>query len=211
MIINQVRQGFMDYQIKEMEKEHIRKVVAVHLDSFQGFFLSFLGPAFLRELYSSILEDRFGIYLVALDGDQMVGFVAGTARASGVYSRLLRQRLIRFGLAVIPAILKRPAIIPRLLRRISDPHGQPPPDLNRGRLMSIAVSPEEHGKGIGQALVKAFLKESSLRDISQVDLTTDKDENEDVNLFYQGLGFIIEKAFTTPEGRVMNQYVIDLK
>jgi ribosomal protein S18 acetylase RimI-like enzyme len=200
----------METLIKEMEEGQISSVVAVHLESFQGFFLSFLGPAFLRELYSSMLEDKDGICLVALDHDKVVGFVAGTTRSSGVYSRLLRQRLIRFCAAAVPAVLKRPSILPRLFRGITDPHGEPASDLNRGTLMSIAVLPAEQGKGIGQKLVGAFLEKVSLEGIGQVDLTTDKENNEDANLFYRQLGFRMERTFTTREGRVMNQYLIDL-
>ena len=200
----------IDYEINDLELKHIQGVVAAHLKSFPGFFLTFLGPAFLRELYSSLLKDRFGICLVALDKEKVVGFVAGTTRSSGVNSRLLRQRLAKFGLGVLPAILKRPSILPRLFRGIFDPYGQPSASSNRGRLMSVAVLPEVQGKGIGQQLVRVFLKKASLCDVSQVELATKKNQNEATNLFYQRLGFIMERSFTTPEGREMNQYLIEL-
>lgn len=200
----------MDYLIKEMEEEQISSVVAVHLAGFQGFFLSFLGPAFLRQLYSSLIEDKYGVCFVAVDTNGVVGFVAGTTRSSGVYSRLLRQSLIKFSLAVIPAVLKRPSIVPRLFRGINDPHGEPISDSNRGTLMSITVLPDEQGKGIGQKLVRAFLKQASTQGVGQVDLTTDQDDNESTNLFYRQLGFRLERSFRTPEGRGMNQYAIDL-
>jgi ribosomal protein S18 acetylase RimI-like enzyme len=77
-------------------------------------------------------------------------------------------------------------------------------------LMSIAVLPETQGKGIGQALVRAFLDEAARRGLCQVDLTTDRDHNEATNCFYQNLGFTCERTFTTPEGRAMNEYVINL-
>lgn len=43
-----------------------------------------------------------------------------------------------------------------------------------------------------------------------MDLTTDRDNNEATNSFYQKLGFVCERTFMTPEGRAMNEYVIDL-
>ncbi|RLC98294.1 MAG: GNAT family N-acetyltransferase, partial [Chloroflexota bacterium] len=73
-----------------------------------------------------------------------------------------------------------------------------------------AVLPAEQGKGIGQKLVHAFLKRASMQGARQVDLTTDLDDNEGTNLFYRQLGFRLERSFTTPEGREMNQYLIDL-
>lgn len=195
-----------------MNQGHVPQVVDVHLAGFAGFFLSFLGPSFLRELYSSLIGDPYGVCLVALDAaDEVVGFAAGTSKSSGVYSRLLRQRLIPFALAVLPAILKKPAILPRLWRGITNPQSQPASDQKRGRLMSIAVDPPQQGKGIGKLLVKDFLELISQRGVHQVDLTTDKVDNQATNLFYQRLGFIIERSYTTPEGREMNQYLIDLE
>ena len=76
----------MEVLIKEMESGHIPDVIKVHLESFEGFFLSFLGPAFLRELYTSLIMDPFGNCLVAQNEDAVLGFAAGTTRSSGVYS-----------------------------------------------------------------------------------------------------------------------------
>ena len=201
----------MEVLIKEMESGHIPEVVKVHLKSFEGFFLSFLGPAFLRELYASLIKDPYRICLVAQKDTAVLGFAAGTIRASGVYSRLFRQRIFRFGLAAVPAIIKQPSIFPRLIRGITDPHGQADSALNRGALMSIAVLPREQRGGIGHELVRRFLEEASLAGSNQVDLTTNRYDNENTNRFYQKLGFRIESSFRTPEGLEMNRYVIDLE
>ena len=201
----------METMIKEMRKEDIPGVVAVHLAGFEGFFLSVLGPAFLRELYFSLTEDLHGICLVAMEQDRVLGFVAGTSKSSGVYSRLLRQRLVRFCLAAVPAVLKQPAIVPRLINRIRSPHGEGAPTLSRGTLMSIAVHPSQQGKGIGQVLVRDFLERAAQAGCKEVDLTTDKEQNELVNHFYKQQGFRLERTFTTPEGRRMNQYLIELE
>lgn len=98
---------------------------------------------------------------------------------------------------------------PRLLRAIKKPKLERAAG-NEGTLMSIAVLPEKQGQGIGQALVQAFLAEAIRRDLSKVNLTTDKVDNDAVNLFYQRLGFVCARHFTTPEGRPMNEYEIAL-
>ncbi len=54
----------------------------------------------------------------------------------------------------------------------------------QGTLMSIAVLPSCQGKGIGTALVKAFLEEAYLRGLKRVVLTTDRSGNDAVNHFY---------------------------
>ncbi len=184
-------------------------IVAVHQQAFSGFFLSFLGSAFLRELYSALIADDDAFLFVAENQRGTVGFVAGTARPAGFYRRLLRQRWWRFGLACILPVLRRPRIVPRLLRALSMPH-QVTQQEGRGTLMSIAVLPAQQGKGLGETLVGTFLSEAARRNLCQVNLTTDANDNESTNRFYMRQGFHCTRTYTTPEGRLMNEYLIDL-
>jgi len=199
----------VNLRIRFMGREDVSAVIHVHLSSFLNFFLSFLGAAFLRELYNGTLIDPSGIGFVAENEEGICGFVTGTTQPSGFYRRLLRNRWWRFVFASISPVLKRPSIIPRLIRALSMPEKAKKQD-GRGTLMSIAVLPEMKGKGIGKALVYAFLKDAANRGLQQVDLLSDRYNNDDVNAFYKGLGFRCERQFTTPEGRVMNEYVIEV-
>lgn len=194
---------------RAMEMRDVASVVKVHLASFHGFFLTFLGSAFLAELYSGIVADPSGMAFVLEQDEQLVGFVAGTAQPSGFYTRLLRQRWWRFGLAALKPVLRKPGIAPRLLRALTMP-GQVRDGGAEGTLMSIAVLPEKQGQGIGQALVRAFLSEAAHRSLTRVNLTTDKVDNDAGNNFYQRLGFALARQYVTPEGRQMNEYAIDL-
>ncbi|MBM3157814.1 MAG: GNAT family N-acetyltransferase [Chloroflexi bacterium] len=188
----------------------VPSMVVTHQTGFPGFFLTFLGPAFLKELYLATLTDSDGIgFVVRSQKNGISGFVTGTSQPAGFYRRLLVKRWWRFGLASTRALLKRPSIIPRLLRALSMPN-QVTHRPGRGTLMSIVVHPALQGQKIGQALVSAFLDEATARGLRQVDLTTDRDNNEATNSFYQKLGFVCEHTFMTPEGRAMNEYVIDL-
>ncbi len=81
---------------------------------------------------------------------------------------------------------------------------------NCATLMSVAVAPDAQGGGIGKLLINAFLAEAKNRGVQQVNLTTDKVNNESVNAFYQKLGFNKIASFTTPEGREMNEYLIEI-
>ena len=76
--------------------------------------------------------------------------------------------------------------------------------------MSIAVSPPMQGSGIGKALLRTFLQEARRRGLKQVNLTTDRLGNDAANRFYQQLGFTRSRTYVTPEGREMQEYLIDL-
>lgn len=197
------------FQLREMYMDDVRDVVMIHLTSFRGFFLSILGRSFLKELYAGILDDPTRIAFVFENDTNLYGFVAGTDSPEGFYKRLLRQRWWRFTLASIKPVLRNPKIVPRLLGAFKRGE-QTDVRENCAMLMSIAVDPEYQGQGIGKLLVDAFLKEAKERGVGQVNLTTDKLDNDAVNAFYLKSGFRLYSSFITPEGREMNEYVIDL-
>ena len=60
-------------------------------DTIDQGFLSTLGPRFLRLLYQAIDECPEACLLLAREGDQVVGFVAGALNMGPVYRRLRRH------------------------------------------------------------------------------------------------------------------------
>ena len=181
------------------------------MQAFPEFFLTFLGPKFLREFYNSFSYDPTGIGFVAEDAEtgDTLGVIVGPLVADGYFKRLLKRRWWAFCLASVAAVLKRPITIKRLYRALFY-RGEAPPGPQRALLSSVAVSPQVQGHGIGQALVKRWVEEVQRRGGSGCYLTTDADNNEKVNSFYQKLNWKIESTYKTSEGRVMNRYVLDL-
>jgi len=53
--------------IREANRGDIRDIVEIHLESFQGFFLSFLGPRFLSLYYLGICSAPEGIGFVCFE------------------------------------------------------------------------------------------------------------------------------------------------
>lgn len=198
------------WRVREARTEDVDAVVGIHLLSFPGFFLTFLGADFLCLLYLEILKDKEGILLVADQAGAPGGFVAGVTRQSGFYGRLLRKRKWRFAAAAAGALLRRPSIAARLLRALKRPKEASEASAE-ACLMSIAVAPQAAGRGLGAALVRAFCDELRLRSVSRFCLTTDRDRNDEANGFYAKLGFVLSRTFTTPEGRRMNEYVMSLE
>jgi ribosomal protein S18 acetylase RimI-like enzyme len=196
--------------IMPMHREHVKEVVDVHLASFPGFFLTFLGPRFLRLLYSGIVETPDHVALVAQsDAGPLVGFVAGVTRQSDFYARLAQRRRFAFAAAALRTAIRHPRTIPRLFRALGIARASQAAAA-QALLMSIAVAPDMQHCGIGRRLLTSFLAAMKQKRVPAVSLTTGRDENEYVNGFYQQSGFQIARVYVTPEGRWMNEYVIDL-
>ena len=181
-------------------------VVEVHLAAFPSFFLTFLGPRFLKELYRGILGDPSGIAFVVEADGSCRGFVAGTADPSGLYGRLLQRRLLGFAWAAVIPVIRRPSIAGRLLRAFAKSKEASESGTGRAELMSLAVLPESQHQGLGARLVGQFVAEARHRGARSVSLTTDAEHNESVRHFYETLGFRETRRFTTREGRAMLEY-----
>ncbi|MBV5340357.1 MAG: GNAT family N-acetyltransferase [Deltaproteobacteria bacterium] len=196
--------------IRKVETRDVNQVVAVHLSSFSGFFLSSLGPKFLALFYSGIISAPEGIaFVYQNEQGTPAGFVAGSSNPGGFYSRLLKQSWFKFAMAAVMPVLRKPSVILRVARAVFHPAANPVGRDVAG-LFSIGVLPELQGSGAGKKLVQAFLDEVRRRGCKRVFLTTDCDHNDAVNAFYKKLGFSIERQFVTPEGRRMNEYWITL-
>jgi ribosomal protein S18 acetylase RimI-like enzyme len=185
-------------------------VINVHLESFPGFFLTFLGREFLTLLYKNIQCDPDGIVLVALSDKRLEGFIAGVTQQFGFYQRLIKRQKWAFARAAVGALLKQPKIAPRLLKALRRPQESKTASA-QACLMSMGVRCESQGKGIGKQLVRAFCQTLAERGVKALCLTTDQENNEQVKRFYQRLGFYVVRTYTTPEGRVMNEYIISLE
>lgn len=196
--------------VRSMQPDDVASVVALHLGAFPSFFLTFLGPRFLRQLYLGIMDDPAGIAFLAEENGRCVGFVAGTSTPSRFYARLLRRKLFRFAFAAVVPVLRRPSIVRRLLRAFSKPAEAATGANDRAELMSLAVASDSRKHGAGATLVGAFVDEARRRGCASVFLTTDAIANDSVNRFYEDLFFTRMRQFTTPEGRVMNEYELRL-
>jgi ribosomal protein S18 acetylase RimI-like enzyme len=189
---------------------HVEAVVRVHMASFPGFFLTSLGPQFLRVLYSEILRSPNCEAFVGRHVHGTVcGFVVGVTNQTVLYARLARKKWWAFALCVVRPAVRRPGIMLRLLRAFRRPAWSRAAAAE-ALLMSIGVAPDWAGHGVGRQLVEVFLDAMRRRGVPAVSLITDRDGNDRINRFYQSLGFRVARTHVSPEGRWMNEYLKDL-
>jgi ribosomal protein S18 acetylase RimI-like enzyme len=193
--------------IKPMQKDHAPDVAELHRIGIDTGFLSSLGPMFLRQLYEAVpsCPSGFGYVWQEPDG-RVLGFIA-CAESTG---KLYKQSLLRRGVLIALPLLRflvRPSVIRRMYHTWRYP-SQVGDDLPVAEVLSIVVSSDASGKGVGKALMKAAFEEFRRRGIAGAKVAVGAN-NEVANGFYRSCGF--ELAVTREHhGLPMNVYVSDL-
>lgn len=196
-------------QIRHVDKSDtqvIGKIVDIHMATFQGFFLTFLGKGFLRQMYSSYCDHQPSGLLAAFDEhDAPVGFLAYSSELSGLYKHMIKTRLIPFAWYSLGAFLRKPAVFMQLVRAFLKP-GESKREEAYVELASIGVAPDAKSKGIGSQLIGHLKELVDFKKYAYITLETDAVDNEAANGFYVKNGFVLTRSFTTNEGRKMNEY-----
>lgn len=189
--------------------KYVDSIVAIHLETFQGFFLTFLGKGFLGQLYRGFIEHEDSGIIVTIDNGKLLGFCAYSENISAFYKYLLKKRLLQFSWYAVGAFFRKPKAIFRLLRAFgfSKNAKRNEPYIE---LASIGVLPEAKNRGIGSKMINYLINMPHSAQSHYIKLETDKVNNDAVNLFYQKNGFTLERSYITPEGREMNEYIFYL-
>lgn len=187
------------------DKFFVAEVVDIHMRSFKGFFLTFLGRGFLKQLYAGFVDHPNSGLLIAREDNKVLGFLAYSDDISGFYKYLIKKRLLHFAWYALGAFFRRPKALFRLFRALSY-SGEAKRKEAYVELSSIGVSPDIEGKGVGSKLIDALKNEVDFEKYAYIKLETDAVNNEGANYFYRKNGFVMDHSYETPEGRKMNEY-----
>lgn len=191
--------------ISSSEKEIINDIVSIHLDTFQGFFLTFMGRGFLKLMYRSYVEYKNSGVLAAFENEKPVGFLAYSGDLSGLYKYMIRKRLIPFAWYSLGAFFRKPTVFMRLVRALLKPEETKRKE-KYVELASIGVAPNIKSKGVGSQLIDALKSKVDFNEYAYITLETDAENNDGANRFYQKNGFVRVREFETNEGRKMFEY-----
>lgn len=183
----------------------IDQVVDIHMKTFSGFFLTFLGRGFLKQLYKGFCShEQSGVLVAELD-DYVVGFLAYSEDLGDFYKYLIKRSWLPFTWYSIGAVIRKPSAITKLIRAFLKP-GESERKDKYIALSSIGVLPEAKNQHVGSRLIDGLKKNFDSEQFDYIKLETDAVNNDDVNAFYVSNGFSIDHEYTTPEGRRMNEY-----
>lgn len=195
--------------IRDAVLDDLKYIINVHVQAFEGFFLTRLGPGFLAELYKAYITRPAGVLRVLCDEKgEIVGFAGGTTDPEVFYRSLRKEKSMIFLIKMLPGLLRCPFLVFKKLWYALFYTGEKPASLNdSGLLSSIGVVPGMTGKSLGNKLLEDFECEVEKRGVSSLFLTTDKYGNDKVVGFYLRNGYFIESEFKQADGREMLRFV----
>jgi ribosomal protein S18 acetylase RimI-like enzyme len=198
--------------IYRAQKNDVADVARLHVNVFPNFFLTSLGLSFLEELYSGFLHDQTGIFFVAKEKGEIIGFVVGTSEPHCFFSKLRRRRFLFFTLKAIPGVLRSPInVFRKLLSALSYRGGSNQVNASSALLSSIGVADHYKGKAIAKKLITQFEQEVLSLGKSIVYLTTDAQDNDRANSFYHRQGYVVTETFYQSGSRKMICYQKNLQ
>ncbi len=166
-------------QVAPLTLADLAEVAALHQRCFPDYFLTQLGPWFLRRFYGEFLRQQLSCGVVArTSAGEVIGFVVGTSDSPGHFRSFYRRNaamavpLIAAKLVTNSRIrhtigarfghirVAMRSLLPGGEKQVVAPTG--PANQCPVRLLSIAVSSGHRGSGAAQAMTEYF--ESMLRE-----------------------------------------------
>lgn len=198
-------------EIRKVKHKELNQIVNIHILAFKGFFLTELGERFLKTYYNSIRNSKNGILIGYFEDNELLGFCATTLISKGFNKRIIIDNLFDYIRVSIELLFKNPKAILRLYKNLSKTTTEIEDNGEYAELLSIAISPNHQGKGIGNALILELEKILLEKDIKKLSLTTDFYNNTKTLEFYYTLGYKIMYEFITYPNRKMYRLIKSLQ
>ena len=187
------------------DKAVVARIADIHLATFKGFFLTFMGRGFLRQMYKAYIKHSMSGIFVAEDSTGVIGFLSYSEHMSGLYKYMIKRQLIPFAWYSLWAFVRKPKVFLRLLRAFMKP-SEATRNEKYVELSSIGVHPDSKARGVGSKLVEALKDEVDFNTFEYITLETDAINNEAAINFYKKNSFVVEKEYETREGRKMLEF-----
>ncbi len=169
------------------DEQHLQRTAELHVaELYHGLFPQ-LGVEFVRRWHRVHCFSPYGVVLVAIRGESVIGFVLGTTDQRRHVAWTIQHHRGELLLAAARAMLARPGVMidffrtralrytQRLLRgsgRSAAMSRSAGPDGPVAVLEAVAVASSAQGAGAGRALVDTFLTEMARAGVGRVDLVT---------------------------------------
>jgi ribosomal protein S18 acetylase RimI-like enzyme len=190
----------MNYELvllSELEPDGLKSLAALH-HSVMPTLLSDLGLPIVLRYYQVAQNDPsvIGVCAVAPSGE-LLGWALGSPHPEQLNSNL-RTPLVWFLFQMLRLVFTRPLVLWQLAASVLNPPGQQEMASGAIELTYIGVALQQRDRGLGKALLNAFVEASRSRGYRSVLLSVETLNSPAISL-YQKAGFRIISTYS--EGR----------
>ena len=214
----------LEAPIRAMTGADLSHVARLHVEALEAGFFGRLGHRFLRRYYQTFAESPFAVAVVV--GDPPEAMLVGTIHNELHYRWVLKHRGLRLAVSGGLALSVRPRVLfdfvrtrltryARSLKRASAPPAGEATSTSSAReqvavLAHVAVSERARRKGLGAALVNAFVTAACSGEADRALLVT-LEESKGAHDFYLSLGWDPIGSKTDKDGRPLTMFQLKLK
>lgn len=196
------------FVVKKIEISDLEKVIIIHNLAFSNFFLTKLGPDFLKLYYKTVSEHKEGVLLGYYDdNNELCGFCAATTLSLGFNKRLIKSNFFAFSFFGLKFLLTKPLSLVRLFKNLTKSNSQIKDNATYGELLSICINPKEQGLGVGKKLLEGLEIYLLSKGVKNLSLTTDFYNNEKGLHFYVSMDYKIMYDFIAYPNRKMYRLI----
>lgn len=176
-------------KIRPLKKSDISSIVEMHIIAFPGFFMTLMGKRFLVEYYNTVFDYEYSINLIATNNSgESVGFAVGFKDPTKFY-KFLKSRFYNFITPTIYGFLRQPHLILKIFMGFVRVNNKKIIIENDSSCELSSIGAIKQGLGCGSSLLKQFIEEARIKNSSEIILTTDMNNNDNVVKFYISNGF----------------------
>ncbi len=194
--------GSSDVSVRIADVSDVAAVAEMHTRLINTGFLATLGSGFLKVLYEELINDEDSVVYVAVGGDGRLGFIAGTKDTGALYKRFLRSRAFSAGLRVVPALGRR-GTIKRIVETLR--YGDEAPRA-KAELLSMGVTPQSQGKGVGSLLINQLLRWSESESVPTMKVVVGSENDRAIRLYNRN-GFVDGRTIEVHEGDSSEEFI----
>lgn len=186
-------------EFKDLQVAHAGQVAALHIRCISTGFISSMGIDFVTSLYEAIVQSKSSFGVVAVRNEEVIGFVAFTTNLKTLYKSVVWRKGGKFALLLANNTLSLRRI-KKIFEALFYPARIKKMNLPSAELLSIAVAPEEQGKGLAGQLIEKSFRHCQKAGVDKVKVLIGAD-NKAGNKLYLKTGF-------EPVGQIINHGVL---
>jgi len=195
-------------EFKDLQVIHAGQVAALHIQCISTGFISSMGIDFVTSLYDAIVKSKSSLGVVAVRNGKVIGFAAFTTNLNKLYKSVVWRKGLIFALLLAGNMLSRKRV-KKMFETLFYPARTKKMNLPSAELLSIAVGPEERGKGLAGKLIEKGFQHCRKTGIDKIKVLIGAD-NKEGNKLYLKSGFELVGQIVN-HGVLSNIYVAKTK